>query len=444
MDKTMNLCHSYFRFLASTPSHNDEDHSYDLSTSPGLPESKHGLRSKAKVLELAMGLLILYIFNLDYPVIDSYNDKDELLDVVDLERNKVRGVFGAPFHGIYREKFLYGLQNNKLLANWRDSWIKYGLVKQYGGFNSAIKALERFPFIWESDMSGFDRRVCLDKVYEIRNKNLIVPPGLDYSDLIATVTRDNTRPTVLLPNGYVVQRATGNDSGKNNTTTDNSIAHFIMLIYILVKKLMSIGVEPKLSYIFENATIMIYSDDKLGGMFLEKFGFEDPQDFLDWERECYSEFNMECKKSAQLHTVKSVGARVDSQHSFLGSFCHYDESTAMYIPYPRLGKICSTLTQKYGTKDKEVRFARVLNLTLNCYPNPELFEQALSYLKWLYAKDPEMGYKYDEILNEFEIDYSVRETFRRIYMGFEARFRKQQFAHLAWGLFTFFTPCTFK
>jgi len=423
IDKTMALCHGYFKFLLSTPSHITSDHSYCLSTSPGLPESKNGFRSKRRVLEFAKDRLFKYVFDLGYPVIDSYNDKDELLDIEELSRNKVRGVFGSAFHGIIREKFLYGLQNTKLLENWKNSWIKYGLVKQYGGFSAAIKTLEKHTFVWESDLSGFDRRVCLDLVYKIRNANLLKVDGIDLTNVIDAVTMDNTRPKVLLPNGYVVQRATGNDSGKNNTTTDNSIAHFIMLLYMFVKQLMLIGKEPKLSYIFEHATLMIYSDDKLGGMDLDAFGFDSAEDFLAYERECYSEFNMECKISAQLHTVKLKGERVDSRHSFLGSFCHFDESSMMYLPYPRLGKICATLTQKYGTMDKIIRFTRVVSLTLNCYPNPDLFEEALAYLKWIYAKDPALCWQYDEYLHMFEIEFSVRESFRRIFIGFEASFR---------------------
>lgn len=270
--KTMELSHAFFAFLKSEPAHEESENTYDLNTSPGLPWIKMGYKKKKHVLEHEPERLQKFAFDVSYEVIDTYNDKEELLEEADFLRNKVRGIFGSSFHGVYREKFLYGRQNTKLLSRWKEDWIKYGSVKQYGGFNSMIQQLEPFPFVWESDVSGYDRKVFLGPVYEIRNAN-IDDPNHYYDDLKASVTESNVFPKVLLPNGYVVRRQTGNDSGKNNTTTDNSIAHQIIMFYMLVKRLMEFGVEPTLSYIFKWSKIFIYSDDKLGGIHLDKFFF---------------------------------------------------------------------------------------------------------------------------------------------------------------------------
>jgi len=418
MHETMKLCKVFFRYIRSEPSHEPEEHTYDLTTSPGLPLNKSGCRTKKDVLTRKKVLLIKFTFNLKYPVIDAYNDKIELLDWMDLMRGKMRGVFGSSFHGIIREKFLYGNQNTKILEDCENSWIKYGLVKQYGGFSKAIRKLEKFEFVWESDVSGYDRKICLKFVYQIRNENVI--DSHLYTPLIEAVTDSNVSPMVLLPNGYVVKRSTGNDSGKNNTTTDNSIAHFIIMIYLFVKRLRQLNEVPKLTYIFSNVELLIYSDDKIGGMNLSAFGWEDPKDFLDFEREVYAEFGLECKASSQVHTLKKVGERVPDVHSFLGSFTHYDSNLEVYVPYPRFGKICSSLTQKYDNPDILIRFCRTVNLTVSCYPNDEIFERALHYLSWFYDKHPKYNYLFDEALGMYGIDISARSSFRRVYLGFEA------------------------
>jgi len=418
MDETMKLLHVFFRYIRSKPSHENEDHTYDLAKSPGLPYSKHHQRDKRSVLDRNRKNLIKYTFNLSYPVIDSYNDKDELLDIEDLARGKVRGVFGSSFHGIIREKFLYGLQNQKILEDHQNSWIKYGLVKQYGGFNKAIRSLEKFPFIWESDVSGYDRKIFLKFVYEIRNANIIDKEL--YLDFINSVTQSNVFPFVLLPNGYLIQRRTGNNSGKNNTTTDNSIAHKIIMVYMFVKRLNEIGKPVSLSYIFANVELLIYSDDKLGGMNLSAFEFETPQEFLDFEREVYSEFGLECKATSQVHTLKKSGDRVPEIHSFLGSFTHYDEGLDVYVPYPRFGKICSSLVRKYPNPDILIRFCRTVNLTVSCYPNKEVFSRALHYLTWFYNEHPKENYLFDEALKMYDIDINARSSFRRVYLGFES------------------------
>jgi hypothetical protein len=420
IDLTMKFCKSYFENLRSTPSHNVEDHSYELDTSAGLPFIKMGVRSKRVALETRYDEVFNFAYDLGYPSIDTYNDKDELLDKTDLIRGKCRGIFSAPLHGIYREKFLYGLQNNKLLASYSRGWIKYGLVKQYGGFSKAIHSLERFSFIWESDVSGYDRHIYLKRVYELRNF-LLDDVNLEFQDLIESVTENNIRPTVLLPNGYVVKRPTGNDSGKNNTTTDNSLSHFIIMIYMFVKRLQEIGVKPSLSYIFDNAELLIYSDDKIGGMTLDKFGWDTPQEFLSYEKQIYLEWGLECKESSQVFSSKEEGAMIPSKHSFLGSFTHYDDSIHMYIPYPRLGKICASITQKYSNKSVEIRFMRLLNLVLNCYPNPLIFAKALKYLIWFYKQNPDYIYRFDEVLLDVDLDLYLEKTFSTIYLGFEAK-----------------------
>jgi hypothetical protein len=417
-DRVMLLCKSYFSFLEFEPSHNTSDHTYDLTTSPGLPWTKMGYKTKREVLDKFPELFLKFLYDLDYPVIDCYNDKDELLEVSDLDRNKIRGIFGSAFQGITREKFLYGLQNNALLEQHARLWIKYGMVKQYGGFSKEMKTLEKFDCIVESDISGWDRKACLDPVYVIRNANLL--NSEKYADLIETVTDSNTRPMVLLPSGYVVKRQTGNNSGKNNTTTDNSILHFLIVVYMLMKALDRKGHELTLSNIFENAEFKIYGDDKIGGINLYYF-YDSLEEFKAEEVATYAEFGLEIKKTAQLITTKKPGDIISSEHSFLGSYAVHDSQTGMYIPHPRLGKVCSTFIQKYNNVDNIVRFCRVVNLVLNCYPNRKVFEQSLGYLKWFYKDCKNDRWRFDEILRDVDLDLNLDDSFRRIYLGFESR-----------------------
>jgi len=417
IEHTLKLVQGFLGFMRSAPDDSPANHVYCLDKSPGIPFSKLKIRSKKAVLEKHRDKLLKYVYDLRYPAVDSYNDKDELLPQEDLDRNKIRGVFGGSFHGVIRERIVYGQQNKAILENHKDNWIKYGLVKQYGGFNSAIQTLEPFSFIWESDCSGFDRRVCLKYVYRIRNA-LVIDVG-PWKDMMESVTENNVHPLVLLPNGYVVRRQTGNDSGKNNTTVDNCIAHFIMMIYFFVKRLTDLNQPVKLSYIFKHANLLIYSDDKIGGTDLETWGFDSPQEFLDYEREVYAEFGMECKPSSQHYTIKKKGARLAPTHSFLGSYTHTDSQSGMYIPYPRFGKICSSVVRKYPCKDVVTRFHRIMDLTVNSYPSPEIFSRLLIFLQWFYNRFPKLQWQFDEILNDAEIDFSARDTFSRIYKGFE-------------------------
>lgn len=424
---TMKLCQSYFKFLRTKAIHKKSENTYDLSTSAGLPFCKDKkLNSKKKVLEFDRERLQLYIADLRYKDIGSYNDKDELLSTEELSRNKTRGVFGSTFHGIYREKLLYGRQNKIILEKGsnlnEEFWIRYGFVKQYGGLSKFARHLQLKKFRWESDCSGFDRRIFLFLVYLIRNANIINDE--EYAELIKCVTEDNVTPLVLLPNGYLVRRPTGNSSGKNNTTVDNSIAHFIINIYIFVKRMLELGYdssEIKISDIFDKVKMGIYSDDKLGSFNLEDFEFSSPEEFLEFERICYDEFGLEIKKTAQFYSLAEEGERLNKGHSFLGSNFDYDEQVNMYVPRPRFGKVCSSFTQKYKNKNILIRFARILSLTINCFPDEVIFQSALKYLVWYYNQNLDHAYQFDELLDEIDLDLSVKSSFQRIFLGFESK-----------------------
>ncbi len=418
---TMKLAHSYFKIIRSEIKL-DPEAQFTLGTSGGIPYNKSGLRDKRIILDKDLENFIKYVFDLNYPDIGCYNDKDELLSKEELDRGKSRGIFGSSFHGIFREMMVYGEQNKILLSNHEDSWIKYGFVKQYGGFNKLMKSFERFSFRWESDFSGFDRKAFLRFVYELRNENLINRD--EYVELVARVTEDNVNPLVLLPNGYVVRRKTGNSSGKLNTTCDNSICHKIVKLYLFVKALRRNGYhfdEITLSLIFNNVVMAIYSDDSLGSMDLEFFGFESPEEFLQFERETYDEFGLEVKKSAQFYSLDKKLGRLDPKHSFLGSSAGFDEFINCYIPVPRWGKICSSFTQKYSGRDKVQRFIRYVVLTLNCVPDSDYYDNAMHFLNWYYnhPDNRSLIYIFDEILKELDLDACVKATFSRQFMGFE-------------------------
>lgn len=417
-ERTIEVLTSYFSFMESEPGHDNNEQTYDLGTSPGLPYNKNKMRTKRQVLEVMPEKLKEYITDLDYPDIDCANDKIELLTSEELKRHKVRNIFGSSFHGIYREKTIYGRQNNAFADKWKDGWIKYGFVKQYGGFNRLLKQLEKYDTLFESDCTGWDRSAPLSPVYRIRNA-LLIKLNDYWISLRDKVTKSNVNPTVLLPNGYVVQRQTGNDSGKNNTTLDNSILHKIIEVYKFFKRMDALGIPLELSYLFENAHVAIYGDDKFGGMNLFKF-FDSVEHFKQFEIETYAEFGLEIKPGTQIVSFKGAGAMIPPEHSFLGSFAHFDNDKYVYVPHPRLNKVCSTMTQRYNGKDKIVRFCRMLNLALNCYPNKPVFEEALNFCKFLYGRDKDERWQFDEILRNVDISLSADDSFRRIYQGFES------------------------
>jgi hypothetical protein len=352
---------------------------FNFQASAGFPYTSYGYRTKGKAFEsdLFKDLIDRY----DFIPLDTVNSKDEFLSMDDLQRKKLRTTFGAPLDKVAKQKFFFDGQNSNIIKSSNHSWIQYGMCKQYGGFHRAVKRLEEFTDIVQSDASGWDRNSYLGPVYILRLRGLRIP--YTHQGLLNDTVFHSVFPTILLPDGSVYIRITGNDSGGNNTASDNSILHLIIMFHLLCEAFYrKYNSLPSLENILDNALVLIYSDDKLGGVNLSYFGL-DHETFAIIEQEIYALYGMVIKPSSIL--VTSVTGHIDPRHEFLGSFLHFDERTARYIPYPRIGKICSSITRVGMNPDlSDIEFfMKILQLTLLSYMDKRVFTILSIYVEWL-------------------------------------------------------------
>jgi hypothetical protein len=352
---------------------------FNFSASAGFPYTKLGYRSKGAAFESPVFKDLMSRF--DYVPLDTVNSKDEFLSIDDLQRHKLRTTFGAPLDKVAKQKFFFDAQNSNIIQSSSRKWIQYGMTKQFGGFHKTVSQLEAFTHVFQSDASGWDRVAPLEPVYELRLKGLNVPYFLQ--PLLLDTVFHTIFPTILLPDGSVWIRVTGNDSGGNNTASDNSILHLIIVMHIFtIAYYRKYNELPDLEYILSNALVYIYSDDKLGGANLEAFGL-DTISFPEIEREVYALYGMVIKPSSILLTENQK--HLDPRHEFLGSFCHFDLETQRYIPYPRIGKICSSITRVGMNKDLSSIefFMKVLQLSLLAYKDETVFRILVHYVHFL-------------------------------------------------------------
>jgi len=355
---------------------------FNMSASAGFPYTKYGYRDKGSAFDSKM--FDDLVRRLDYIPLDTVNSKDEFLSMEDLARRKLRTTFGAPLDKVVKQKFLFDQQNANIINSSKTKWIQYGMTKQFGGFHRVITKLEDFTHTVQSDASGYDRVAPLEPVYELRLR------GLRYPDVLKEFVHDTVFhtifPTILLPDGSIYIRVTGNDSGGNNTASDNSILHLVIVMHLLtLAYYRKYGELPVLDDILLNALIYLYSDDKLGGINLEFFGLT-PETFASLEKEVYAMYGMVIKPSSVL--VTEVVGHIHPDHEFLGSFCHFDDETARYIPYPRIGKICSSVS-RVGLNCKLTQtehFMKILQLTLLSFKDDVVFEILSQYVFYLLQK----------------------------------------------------------
>jgi hypothetical protein len=385
-----------------------------MDTSPGIPFVWDGLRTKRAALKSA---LYDALKKMDYQSIFATYDKVEFLDQDDLARGKVRTMFGPDLVELMWQKVFFDNQNQGIIDVNEHKWVKYGMVKQYGGFNRLFKKLEKFPIRAEGDASGWDRTADMSGVYRLRQRGLRIPPGLVFRFFITV--ENIVHSVVLLPNGDVIICETGNRSGTNNTASDNSLKHLIIKFYQLIFMRLEKGFSvPTYEECMEYAEIAIYSDDFIMSV-CDEFYPVTLDEFKEMMIEVYRRFGIEMKEKATLITYSK--GRIGSDHSFLGSSAKWDSFLNQYIPYPRMGKICSSLV--FDSLNELIpldMFTRTLNLAVLAYPDETVFDIIVRYAKFQYRslEFPDQ-IKADEFLDSVNVNLDDRQSFMKVITGRE-------------------------
>lgn len=427
LDHVLEMVEEYLSpYLCSTIGY-CEDSEFNLGTAAGYCYLRKGYKSKAEAIQSKM---FADLFGRDdFVPLATIADKDEFLPKEDLERGKIRTIFVDPLDKLAKTKFFFDRQNKKIIKHHDELWIKYGMTKQFGGFHRFARDLEEFELRDQSDVSGWDRTVFLYYVYYIRWKLLKLPER--FESKFWYVVFHTIFPSAISPDGTVFMRQTGNNSGGNNTASDNSLAHLIVLFYFLIKcyylknqKLLT------LQEIMNNAFFGIYSDDQAGSLNYRFFGWCSEDDYVSDKIQAYADWGLLIKPSASLVTLGRPGSRIDPRHEFLGSYFHFDEECARYLPYPRIGKICASIT-RIGMNSKLTEdefFERVLALTFLSLPCIKVFDVLVKYLEFLYHIA-----KHKCVL-------------RQILLVNDLTFMKQSFLcmHLGWESLISFSPVIFK
>lgn len=143
-------------------------------------------------------------------------------DYVDLF--KQRTFIIEPFEHLWSTKKAYGMQNKGLMM---EGWSCYGHNPYSGGVTRLARRLTKHKRFWILDGKGWDRLLsCMREVYILRNKYKVIDDHLRwvYENLIDTF--------LMLPNGDVIFKTWGNNSGSGNTTGDNIIAMTFVLSFL--------------------------------------------------------------------------------------------------------------------------------------------------------------------------------------------------------------------
>jgi len=175
---------------------------------------------------------------------------------------------------------------------------------------------------------------------------------------------------------------------------------------------------PSYEDCMEHAVVAIYSDDFLDSIDHEFFQ-TDPEQYHQHMVNVYAKFGLEMKPSAVKISFNS--GKLDAEHSFLGSSAHWSKKYNMYIPYPRFGKICSSLLfEPLQPLTPINEFYRLISLAVLSYPDSIVFDIIIKYAKFLLERlDLKSKLEVEVFLDSTQINLDSRNSFLRVVTGRE-------------------------
>lgn len=287
-----------------------------------------------------------------YDCIWRISPKYELKNIADINANKIRTFIIPPLHLLWWQKVFFSAQDD-LLKTSKFGTIRYGVNFAYGGFHLLmVKHKDRIVF--GGDISGWDRLLPLMReVYDLRTRSFDraeLPLHLEWT------IRNTVNSILLLPNGDLVEKDWGNNSGSGCTTGDNCIAHDVIISY-------------KEEVYFRDFSIPtglllsdVYGDDYLGSIPIE-FDF----DVLASERDIYASFGLSIKAGTDFKFTGPVGAQ------FLGATCVLYKGR--FLPTYSSERIYASLVisdSRHDIDDEVSKFYALLHLS---WGDRELFDE---------------------------------------------------------------------
>ncbi len=178
-------------------------------------------------------------------------------DYVDLA--KQRTFIIEPFELLFHRKRLFGLQNERMKCV---GWSAYGINPYEGGVWGMARRLTKNKHFFMLDGKLWDRIFALlNEVYEMRTKYIPDDPFIKW------VVENGICSYVILPNGDIVFKTWGNNSGSGCTTGDNILGMCVCVAHVFFY----LGItESQL----DQVVMYAFGDDVLGS---HSFDFTDQE-----------------------------------------------------------------------------------------------------------------------------------------------------------------------
>lgn len=272
--------------------------------------------------------------------------------------NKQRTFIIEPFETLFHRKRIFGRQN---AAMKNIKWSAYGINPYEGGTHRLGARMNKYKYKMCWDAVRWDRLASWMKVaYDLRTD--CVPPD----GLLKWVVDADLKTYLVLPDGTVVYKNWGNNSGSGLTTCNNILGMSLVVIHALL--IISDG-DPRILDL-ECFDAALFGDDGISGLNTEKTQEEVEQAF----RTAFKLYGVELDPFIISEDLDGL--------EFLGFI--FKNHRGYWIPKYNLGTLCSSILFLTEEMDVETELNKILTLAFMSAGNGEYvynkFKEVIFYI----------------------------------------------------------------
>nr|QVU24890.1 polyprotein [Sweet potato virus C] len=316
--------------------------------------------------------------------------KAELRPMAKVELNKTRTFTAAPLDTLLGGKTCVDDFNNMFYNNHLKCPWTVGITKFYQGWDRLLMALPENWIYCDADGSQFDSSLSPYLINAVLNIRREFMEEWDIGDqMLRNLYTEIVYTPILTPDGTIVKKFKGNNSGQPSTVVDNTLMVVLAVYYTLLK----LGVSEL--EISERCVFFANGDDLLIAM------RPDTVHLLDNFGGCFAElglnydFSSRTTKKEELWFMSHCGIKRDGMYipklepERIVSILEWDRS---HEPIHRLEAICAAMVEAWGYD--------------------ELLHQIRKFYAWVLGQAP-----YSELARTGKAPYIAETALKSLYTG---------------------------
>nr|WKM80304.1 polyprotein [Bidens mottle virus] len=316
--------------------------------------------------------------------------KAELRCKEKIDANKTRTFTAAPIDTLLAGKVCVDDFNNNFYAKNIECCWTVGMTKFYGGWNKLLTALPNDWLYCDADGSRFDSSLTpylINAIITIRSAYM---EEWDIGEqMLKNLYTEIVYTPISTPDGTIVKKFRGNNSGQPSTVVDNSLMVVLAMHYAFVREGIPYCEIEDICKFFVNGDDLLIGVNPEHEEILDRLGGHFSDLGLNYD------FSSRTRDKSELWFMSHRGLKCEGiyipklEEERIVSILQWDRATT---PENRLEAICAAMIEAWGY--------------------PELIHQIRRFYKWLLEQEP-----FATIASEGNAPYISSLALRRLYLN---------------------------